>query len=132
MKVSFDFDGVLSKTYVQKYAKELVDRGIDVWIVTTRWNRLSRFYDKDYYKLHGNWSWKEVHDVALKIGVPIKNIVFTNYEWKSTYFYHVRDFAWHLDDNIEEHHHLKGIIPCVICNGGNWKAKCERLLINNL
>jgi len=30
MKVSIDFDGTLSRKNVQKYAKELIESGIDV------------------------------------------------------------------------------------------------------
>ena len=33
--VSFDFDSTLSRKDVQEYAKELLERGIDVWVVTT-------------------------------------------------------------------------------------------------
>lgn len=36
MKVSFDFDDTLSKPKVQEYAKELINRGIEVYIVTAR------------------------------------------------------------------------------------------------
>jgi len=38
MKVSFDFDGTLSKKDVQKFAKELVEEGHEVWIVTSRFS----------------------------------------------------------------------------------------------
>ena len=35
-KVSFDFDGTLSRLDVQKYAKSLIEQGFEVWIVTSR------------------------------------------------------------------------------------------------
>ena len=38
MKVSFDFDSTLSRKDVQSFAKELVDRGLEVWIVTSRFD----------------------------------------------------------------------------------------------
>ena len=38
MKVSFDFDGTLSRKDVQKLAKELVSEGHEVWIVTSRFS----------------------------------------------------------------------------------------------
>lgn len=36
MKVSFDYDGTLFLTSVEEYDKELVQRGIEVWVVTSR------------------------------------------------------------------------------------------------
>lgn len=36
MKVSFDFDGTLEPPIVQQYAKELIEKGIEVWVVTSR------------------------------------------------------------------------------------------------
>jgi len=38
MKVSFDFDGTLEFKNVQDYAKQLLDEGVEVWVVTTRWD----------------------------------------------------------------------------------------------
>ena len=38
MKVSFDFDGTLSRKDVQNFAKSLVNTGYDVWIVTSRFD----------------------------------------------------------------------------------------------
>ena len=129
MKVSFDFDGTLEFQHVQDYAKELIEKGIEVWIVTTRWDRTSRFCDPTYFKFHGNRSWEEVHEVAKNLGIPIKRCVFTNYKWKATYFENNRDFVWHLDDNYEEH---KGIQKCGVASidvvSGNWMSKCNRLL----
>ena len=54
MKVSFDWDGTLEIMHVQEYAKELIERGIEVWIVT------SRFSDDEKFR-----SWASVEDVRL-------------------------------------------------------------------
>ena len=35
-KVSFDFDGTLTRTLIKDYAKSLIDLGNEVWIVTYR------------------------------------------------------------------------------------------------
>jgi len=37
-KVSFDFDGTIVVDTIKAYAKELIDRGFEVWIVTSRWD----------------------------------------------------------------------------------------------
>ena len=38
VKVSFDFDGTLEFQDVQNYARTLMQSGVDVWVVTTRWD----------------------------------------------------------------------------------------------
>lgn len=38
--VTFDFDNTLTRPDVREYAKELMDRGFDVFIVTARYDDL--------------------------------------------------------------------------------------------
>lgn len=129
MKVSFDFDGCLGhKTTVQKYAKKLISKGIEVWIVTTRWDRTSKWFDKTYYNIHKDKSWREVHQLSLELCIPIKQIKFTNYQWKGTYFDLYNDFIWHLDDNIQEIEFNTSIVPIIIHGKNRWKEKCNKLL----
>ena len=40
--VTFDFDGTLSRKDVQEYAIELMKKGIDVWVLTTRYDELHK------------------------------------------------------------------------------------------
>ena len=57
MKVSFDFDSTLSRKDVQKFAKELIDKGIDVHIVTSRssFKQLDEEgYNDDLYEVADN------------------------------------------------------------------------------
>lgn len=130
-KVSFDFDGCIGDSIsLQEYAIELISKGIDVWIVTTRWDRTSKYCDPEYYKFHKNDSWLEVHGLARELGIPIKNIVFTNYTWKYDKFFKFNnDFIFHIDDNSDELRNLSkvGIVGIAYPSGG-WKQKCEKLL----
>lgn len=128
LRVSFDFDDTLEHPWIQDYARKLVSRGIDVWIVTTRWNRLSKYYSPQYYKTHGN-TWRQVHLVALDLGIPLKQVVFTCYEYKAKFFHIERDFIWHLDDNPMEFKKIEklGIVP-IDSLSSNWEEKCEELL----
>lgn len=84
MKVSFDFDDTLSRESIQQFARELIDSGIDVWIVT------SRYKDKDN---------RDLFEVADLIGIGRDNIIFT--EWCNKYHF-VDGFVFHLDDDHEE------------------------------
>ena len=80
MKVSFDFDGTLSRKDVQVFAKDLVNEGHEVWIVT------SRFSDEAAKK--DNWHWilgqnQKLFDVAQECGIKKENIQFTCMKSKS-------------------------------------------------
>ena len=80
MKVSFDFDSTLSRKDVQEFAKELVNKGIEVWIVTSRFD--------DETAMQKNWHWikgqnQRLFDVAEECGIRRENIKFTCMESKS-------------------------------------------------
>lgn len=54
IKVSFDFDGTMDRTDVQKYAKELIRRKIEVWICSARLSNEqdpSKEWNNDLYKI---------------------------------------------------------------------------------
>ena len=72
MKISFDFDGTLSRKSVQKYAKELIDRGFDC-IVTT-------FRQKEHIPPDSN---DDLFAVAEKLG--INEVRFTEGKDKSSF-----------------------------------------------
>ena len=70
MKISFDFDGCLDRESVQKYAKQLIDKGIDC-IITT-------FRQKEYIPPDSN---EDLFDIANRLG--ISEIRFTEGQDKS-------------------------------------------------
>jgi hypothetical protein len=76
-KVSFDFDGTLSRKDIQEKAKKMVDEGYEVYVVTKR--------SPD----------KEVKDIAYECGIKLGNVYFTSGEpkWKTL-----------LELGIEEHY----------------------------
>ena len=120
MMISFDFDGTLSRNDVQEYARELMLRGINVWICTSRTSpkNSKEGWNDDLFK------------VADDLGVSRDRIIFTNYANKSE-FINNYNFIWHLDDcNVE----LDFINTETKTNGisvwGNttWKRKCNKLL----
>lgn len=124
LKVTFDFDGTLEKPHVQEFAKFLMDLGVDVWVVTTR-----------YDALHNNGVWSnpenpDLWEVIDKLGIPHKKVVFTNMHWKATYLLGTK-VVWHLDDNYKEFKYFKELkiktLPIQV-KSGMWRAKCLRLL----
>ena len=122
MKASFDFDSTLDIPSVQKFAKKLVRKGIEVWIVTSRVSE--RF---------GNPNWNfDLFRVAREVGIKEENIHFTEGDdkWK---FLKDKGFLFHLDDDCIELELLEEntkVVPISHLNcrsdfgGKSWKQKC--------
>ena len=97
MKVSFDFDGTLSLDHVQEYARELIGRGIEVWIVTSRFENADRY--NEFFGTTGfSYDHKDLEEVAKDLGIPKDKIVFTNMGPKEDYLIN-KGFKFHLDDD---------------------------------
>ena len=114
MKISFDFDGCLDRESVQKYAKQLVDRGFDCIITTYR---LKKYLPPD--------SNNDLFIVADRLG--IKEIRFTEGQDKSLF---LEDVFLHLDDDyncLKEIQKNSKCIPISVCTG-NWQGKIERII----
>lgn len=125
-KVSFDFDHTLSNPHVQEFAKELLDNGHDVWVVTTRYdvNHLHK-YAMDYPP-----TMDDLWEVVDTLGIPRWKVRFTNMEWKYTYLCDT-EFAFHLDDNEQEIRRAlynKCKVPMIQVHGSAFKNKCLRLI----
>lgn len=124
MKVSFDFDLTLSEHKVQEYAKELVQRGFEVWIVTSR----PEVYTGGYINFKPTND--DLFEVAEDIGIKREHIHFTNYAFKSE-FIEGKNFIFHLDDDVDE---LLSILEtkdnCKPLNvfHDDWKQNCEDVI----
>ena len=127
MKVSFDFDGTLGRKDVQKFAKELVAQGHEVWIVTSRCATEPA--------LAKGWHWverqnNELYAVADEVGIPRERIAFTEHVDKIE-FLRGKEFVFHLDDDPDE---LMAILrdgePCrpVNVDHMDWLLDCARLV----
>ena len=124
MKVSFDFDGTLEHEHVQEYAKELIDQGHEVWVVTTRYDENHRHR---YFK---NPTLEDLWLVVDKLSIPRHRVRFTLMEYKHKYLDGTQ-FIWHLDDNEEEFDHARKFgcsVPMISVNQYNWKDKCNLYL----
>lgn len=129
---SFDFDSTLSEPTVQKYAKELIYKGCEVHIVTSRYERPD-MYSEEAIKAFGIQDLEKEHrhlfEVADEIGIKRKDIHFTNMEYKCNFFAKNLGFIWHLDDSVEELRLInKSKSTIGISVHGNYKNKCNKLL----
>jgi hypothetical protein len=130
-KVSFDFDGVLSRSALQDFARQLLAAGVDVWIVTMRFAThadMARHSDEAQVRWEGN---DDLFAVASRLGIPREKVVFTNGDWKSAAIRKER-FVFHLDDCSDTLRHIRThcrhtrAINC--WNTTGWKDTClERL-----
>lgn len=127
--VTFDYDSTLSRPDVQEYAKHLIDKGVDVWVVTSRYDNLHlQRYEGIIDKEH--WNNDDLWKVVDEIGIPRWKVRFTNMEWKSLYLMGTKAI-WHLDDDYKELYMIREAAIKTVgiqVNAGSWKRKCERLL----
>jgi hypothetical protein len=125
LKVSFDFDDTLELSIVQQYATELVELGIEVWIVTSRMDDGTA---RDY-----RWN-RNVFLTADQIGIKLYNINFCNIEQKYKFFKKNNDFLWHLDDDIEEIYDINNEtdVVGVYLFEKDWKEKCNDIIKKEL
>lgn len=131
-KVSFDYDGTLSKTSVQAYAKSLVEAGHEVWITTSRYDSIDKYSKeevKDWQIEHLPTAWTKLFDVADEIGISREHIIFTNKEPKLPYVKE-QNFLWHLDDDLEERDSItmNSKTMGIWAINTHWKDKCNNLL----
>lgn len=133
MKVSFDFDGTLQLSEVQRYAQELIEKGIEPWITTTRW-------DEEHihkYAEIGNsqvLNHNDLYTIAETLNIPKEHIWFTNMQYKANYLKD-KDFKWHLDDNPDEIQLMIEIgckVPGVCYSFPGWKEICDTIISKHL
>lgn len=128
IQVSFDFDSTLDRQQVQDYAQSLLNRGIDVYVITSRYDELHK------HKYTCNPTNDDLYKVTEKLGIPRWKIRFTCMKLKSEYI-DGTNLLWHLDDDWVELNHInketntKGIS---VVGGNGWKNKCERLITKRL
>jgi hypothetical protein len=96
-KVSFDYDETLSEGYVENFAKELIDFGFDVYIITARSS------DDEWIKSFKGGLVKsdfnnDIWETCKRIDLPKEKVIFTAYSDKID-FIKGEGFIFHLDDS---------------------------------
>lgn len=123
MKVSFDFDGTLDLPEIQEYAKELMEKGIEVWVVTNRVN------DNPLTDVRWNG---DLYLITDSIGIKREHIHFIKGMYKDNFFFNNPDFIWHLDDDLTEVMRMNWNSECktqaITILDFNYKKICDKLL----
>lgn len=119
--ISFDFDGTLDTKAGNLYVLDLMKRGFNVWIVTSR-------------SAMNITNMREVIDFADGIGISRQNIIFTSGKDKSSFFRNNDFFLFHLDDDSIEVNEINelNLKTKAISFFGNteWREQCENILLN--
>lgn len=121
-KVSFDYDGVLDRADVVLYVKMLIERGVDVYICTSRLSNNdapSKKWNNDLYKI-------------IKIlGINKNNVIFCDKIDKYKFFKN-KDFLFHVDDSFDEVELINSYTNTVgVFLSDGWIDKCEQIINKN-
>ena len=111
MRVTFDFDSTLDINVIQDYAEDLISRGLDVWVITTR--------------NHSHFS--EVKDVTDRLKIPPHRVLFTCGKDKVSAIKDLKPI-FHLDDDWHELGLINEQTDTVgISSFGNphWREQCS-------
>jgi hypothetical protein len=115
MKFSFDFDETLDHICVQKFAKELIERGIDVHVVTNN--------HVEYYVL----------ETTNELNIPKNNVHFLGYTKKYIYFANNSDYIFHLDNDYQDVDEINSFTNVIgVLFDEKWKETCLKILHDNL
>ena len=127
IKISVDFDNTLTRPDVQEYIKSLINLGVEVWIVTARFDSTSK-YSESMIELWGInyliFEHNQLFEVAEELGIDKNHIVFMNMSPKKNFFINNRDFLFHLDDDIIELATIK-YVNTVDVLAHNWIELCD-------
>jgi hypothetical protein len=128
-QVSFDFDSTLSRKDVQDYAQSLINKGFEVWIVTSRFEDC---YQYPWYRGVGEHCHYDLYTVANSLNIPPERIIFTNMADKADTILERDDFnpIWHLDDDYIELNiiHKKTTTKAFSVVSSSYKKKCNKEL----
>lgn len=132
-KVSFDFDETLSKPSIQEYAKQLIQNGVDVCVITSRFSdeKLKLQWEKEN-NIEIGYDWNDnvdLFEIVDSIGLPRDKVIFTEFKWKYNVIKDIPELLWHLDDSRSEVKRLNENTKTIgIVCFDSWKNKCERIL----
>ena len=122
--VTFDFDSTLTRADVQEYAKELIARGIEVWVLT------SRYDDLHVNRYNFSATNDDLWEVVDNVGIPRHQVRFQNMVSKSEFLFGTK-VIWHLDDDSIELYEIRNMklsTKGIQVEAGSWKQKCEKFI----
>lgn len=95
MKVSFDFDNTLSTPQMQEFAAELLSLGVEVYVITSRYDNLHK------HRYPANPTNEDLFAVTDSLFIPRQNIRFQCMRPKQEYLFQ-SGIDFHIDDDEVE------------------------------
>lgn len=126
MKIAIDFDKTLTRLDVQEFVQELISKGVDVYILTFRYDNANFHKYEGKYKPYDNI---DLWDIVERLGLSRK-VIFTNCNPKSEYLNMTGDFKLLLDDDYRVMRDLtynSKVIPIQV-NSPSYKKKIKKIL----
>lgn len=121
--ITVDFDDTLSRPDVRKFVKELMNEGINVWVLTSRYDDLHK------HRYPQNPTNEDLYKVTDDLGIPRGNIRFQCMRPKAEYLIN-SNVVLHLDDDFIELYdinRLTNTIP-VDVNLKNYQKQIKNIL----
>ncbi len=121
--VTFDFDDTLSHKIVQQFAAELINKGITVWVLTSRYDDL---HIHRYLSYQTN---EDLYEVTDSLGIPRGRIRFQCMKPKAEYLCNT-NVLWHLDDDKIEVDLInkETKVKALNVKEKGWRKKCLALI----
>ncbi|WP_336065529.1 hypothetical protein [Mesoflavibacter sp. CH_XMU1404-2] len=121
--VTFDFDSTLSHKIVQDFAKSLILKGFEVWVLTSRYDEIHK------HKYRHNPTNEDLYKVTDKIGIDRTRIRFQCMRPKAEYLFGT-NVIWHLDDDYVEVNEINSQTDTkgIDVTQKGWKKKCKSIL----
>lgn len=121
--VTFDFDSTLSHKIVQDFAKSLILKGFDVFVLTSRYDELHK------HKYRVNPTNEDLYNVTDNLGICRTKIRFQCMRDKAEYLFGT-NVIWHLDDDIFEVESInrETTTKGIDVTKKGWKKECKTLL----
>jgi hypothetical protein len=123
--VTFDFDDVLTREDVKLFAKQLIEKNINVWILTRRYDELHK------HRYPFRPTNEDLFLIAEEVGIPKYKIRFTCRESKCQYLIGTK-VVWHLDNSFKQVSEINSNRDCntigIQLDFGGYQTKCNSLL----
>lgn len=121
--VTFDFDSTLSHKIVQDFAKSLILKGFEVWVLTSRYDEIHK------HKYRHNPTNEDLYKVTDRLGIERTKIRFQCMRPKAEYLFGT-NVIWHLDDDYVEVNEInsKTDTKGIDVNQKGWKKECKSIL----
>lgn len=127
--VTVDFDSTLTRKDVQEYVASLLEAGIEVWVVTSRYDNLCMHLHTEPHSSN-----QDLFSLVNDLSIPKYKVRFTCGESKSKYLEKTK-VLWHLDDDIQEIQDIKNSITCktkgIWVENEHWKEFCEQIILDS-